>query len=127
MAKAYSYDLRTRVMTMIESGRSPQEVGKIYNISRKVIYDWKKLQKETGDFRPLKLNRHGQNWLVQREEDVQRMKVFFENNANLSSQELSERSPIQMSRRTILRLLHRLGYSYKKNILSSQNQHWIEK
>jgi transposase len=49
MAKEYSYDLRLRVMQTIEEGMSPQKASEIYNISRKVLYDWKQLRLKTGD------------------------------------------------------------------------------
>ena len=47
MVKGYSYDLRLRVIQSVEEGMSPKKASEIYKISRKVIYDWKKLK--TGD------------------------------------------------------------------------------
>ncbi|EER22173.1 IS630 transposase-related protein [Rickettsia endosymbiont of Ixodes scapularis] len=44
MPSPYSYDLRKRVIQYIESGKRIIEASQVFNISRKVIYDWKKLK-----------------------------------------------------------------------------------
>lgn len=53
MAKAYSYDLRIRVIKSLTDGKTIKETSTIYSISRKTIIEWKKLKKQTGDVKAI--------------------------------------------------------------------------
>ena len=53
MAKAYSYDLRAKVIAKITSGEKLKDVSKIFNIVPKTIISWKKLIRETGDYKAI--------------------------------------------------------------------------
>ncbi len=48
MGKAYSVDLRLRVLAAIDGGLSKMQAHKIFQISRSTIDDWLKLRAQTG-------------------------------------------------------------------------------
>lgn len=117
MAKAFSYDLRLRVIRAIEQGLPIIEASKVFNVSRKVIFDWKKLKRETGDVKARQRYRGGHSHCVT---DLEAFKMFIENNSDKTAKELAALWPDPISRSTVLRLKKKLGYSYKKNFLSPQ-------
>lgn len=45
----YSYDLRLRVVSAVESGLSVEEASKRFEVSARTIFDWLKIKRETGD------------------------------------------------------------------------------
>jgi len=62
MAKAYSYDLRQKVIEAIElDGIKKSEASELFNISRNTIDLWLKRRGQTGDFRA-KLNQPPWQW-----------------------------------------------------------------
>jgi len=50
MPKAYSYDLRVRVIETIEAGASRREAAELYGISPSVVVIWVRRWKETEVF-----------------------------------------------------------------------------
>ena len=48
MGKAYSVDLRLRVLAAIDAGLSKMQAHKTFQISRSTIDDWLKLRAQTG-------------------------------------------------------------------------------
>ncbi|HJD65491.1 MAG TPA: IS630 transposase-related protein, partial [Rickettsia endosymbiont of Bembidion nr. Transversale] len=44
--KAYSYDLRIRVIKSLTDGKTIKETSEIYSISRKTIIEWNKPKKD---------------------------------------------------------------------------------
>lgn len=59
--------------------------------------------------------------------DLGKFREFIEENNDKSSEELSYLWPEEISRRTILNTIKRIGYSYKKNFLSSQERCWYKR
>jgi putative transposase len=53
MARAYSEDLREKVISHIMSGCSKREAAKVFNIGEATVYRWIDLQKQ-GDIKPKK-------------------------------------------------------------------------
>jgi transposase len=59
MAKAYSYDLRQKVIKAIElDGWKKSETAEMFQISRNTIDLWLKRKQETGDYRALSNRPH---------------------------------------------------------------------
>jgi transposase len=48
MARAYSLDLRERVVVAVEEGRSCREVARIYRVSVASVVKWSQRQRESG-------------------------------------------------------------------------------
>ncbi|MEB3701485.1 IS630 family transposase domain protein [Candidatus Bealeia paramacronuclearis] len=53
MAKAYSEDLRKKVISYITSGGRKREAAKVFNVGEATIYRWICLHKQ-GDIKPKK-------------------------------------------------------------------------
>jgi transposase len=121
MARAYSYDLRLKVMEFIGVGKTIKEASLVFQISRKTIMEWKKLKRETGDINAKTGYHRGHRRKIK---DIEKFKRFVEENYDKSSKELARNWEQKVSPSAIIRLLHKLGYSYKKNILSSQKGFW---
>ena len=117
--KPYSYDLRKKVMQTIESGKSVVEISKIFNISRKVIYDWKNLEKETGDFQ---LKTGYQKGHSHRITDLKEFQKFLYENQDKTSVELAALYPKTIAASTIRRMIRKINYSYKKNFFASKKK-----
>lgn len=58
MAKAYSNDLRERVMKSYEAGMSKESIVKIFIISLDTLNRWIRKYKETGSVEPYKKTKH---------------------------------------------------------------------
>lgn len=123
MARAYSYDLRTRVINSLDAGIRIKEAAKLYSISRKTIIEWKKLKKATGDVRARTGYQVGHRRIIN---DIEGFKKFIELNCDKTTKELAHNWKQKISSSTIARALHKLGYSYKKNFLSSQKRYWFK-
>jgi len=123
MARAYSYDLRIRVINSLEAGHTIKETAKLYSISRKTIIEWKKLKKATGDV-AARTNYHtGHRRIIN---DIESFKEFIELNRDKTTKELACSWKQKISSSTIARALHKLGYSYKKNFFPSQKGWWFK-
>lgn len=48
MTYGYSIDLRTRVLAYIEGGHTREEACEVFGVSRRTIYNWRKLKSEKG-------------------------------------------------------------------------------
>jgi transposase len=122
MARAYSYDLRLRVINFVINGNTVKEAARIYKISRKTIIEWKKLKKQTGDVKARTGYHNGHRRVIT---DIDKFKEFIEINSDKSSVELAKAWHQQVSASAIIRLLNKLGYSYKKNFYASKKRCWV--
>lgn len=121
MPKPYSEDLRIRVMEAVYSKTQALiQIAKRFNVSRKVIYDWINLKNKTGQIKPITKYQRGCNHKIVCRE---KFKKFIDENNDKPSHELA-RIWGNISKATVLRLIKRIGYSYKKNFLSSQKRRW---
>ena len=59
MGKAYSVDLRLRVLAAIDAGLSKMQAHKTFQISRSTIDDWLKLRAQTGSVQVPEQRRSG--------------------------------------------------------------------
>jgi transposase len=115
MPRAYSYDLRKKVIEYIESGKKIIEASVVFKISRKVIFDWKKLKKETGDVQIKTGYQKGHSHKIT---DREGFRKFLESNKDRSSKELAALYYKKVSASTIINMIKKLNYSYKKNFSS---------
>ena len=120
MPKSYSDDLRLRVMKEVSEKVPITTISKKFTINRNTIYEWKHLQKETGDIKAKVRGRKKGKW--GKIKDLNKFKEFVDTNKDKNATELSNCWPEQISKSTILNYLKLIGYSYKKNFLSSQKR-----
>ena len=121
MAAAYSYDLRIKVIKFLEGKRTIKEASKLFNISRNTVIAWKKIKKATGDVLAKSGYQVGHRLIIK---DTARFKQLVEEHKDKSSTELAQLWHEPVSSKSVLRLLKKLGYSYKKNFYAPQKGRW---
>ena len=123
MPGPYPYELRKRAMLAISEGERIKEVSKRFIIGRNTLYKWKKLQQETGSVTPRLGYQRGHSHIIK---DQKLFKEFLEANSSKTSQELANLWGAKVSATTIRAAIKKLGYSYKKNFLPSQEGQWVK-
>ena len=108
MAKAYSLDLRKKVLSFISKGHTYQDTSSVFGVSHMSIYRWIKLNKEgilspqtTRDRAPLKLDPVDVKQYVQSHPDHTLKQIAKHFNVGTTS---------------IFYRLKQLGFSYKKKV-----------
>lgn len=111
--KAYSHDLRSRVIKAYKEGECWSDVCEMYQIAKSTLYEWLKLEKETGSLnaRP---NTGGKRAKIQNLDEFQK---FIDNNPDKTLKEYAELWHEDVSSQSIRTALTKLGYSYKKKAL----------
>ncbi len=95
MASSYSLDLRKKAIEAIEKGSGLMEVSRLLQINRRTLYEWKELKKINGSLEPRKMAAEKRNRKIE---------------------EMAQKWPEPISSVTIRRLLHKLGFTVKKNV-----------
>ena len=110
--KAYSDDLREKVLKALQSGQPAKEVAPRFDVGISWVYKINKRFRDTGSYkalprsgRPRKLN----------EEDVSKISEMVKKNPSLTLDEIKEKGNFTTSYSTIYRALQRLGHTHKKN------------
>ena len=109
MARAYSMDLRQRVIDDCDTGLLTHQVAKKYSVSSSWVRRLKQHRRERGDIAPrvgggsrgFKIDRQNLNELVRQQPDV-------------TLAELRQRLKVDVSLWAICKALRQLGLSYKK-------------
>ena len=83
MAKAYSEDLREKVLSHIMSGCSKREAAKVFNIGEATVYRWLDLHKQ-GDIKPKKRTNYT------RQVDEKKLREYVENNPDHTLKQIAE-------------------------------------
>ncbi|SPR04226.1 IS630 family transposase [Orientia tsutsugamushi] len=123
MARRYSYDLRMKIFKAVDDGLSIVKACKIFNISRNTIYRWKHLKRETGD---IKAKPYGQAKGYNAKIDLKEFEELIINHNDKTSKELSIILGNRLQRTRINYYRKLLGYTYKKNLSSSQKGYSVK-
>lgn len=119
MPSPYSLDLRKRVIKHLERHGSPTLTSQVFNISRSIIYDWKKLQKTTGDIKPKQGYQKGHGHKIN---DLSRFEKIVKQNAGLTLEGLVKKSGVDMSIMTCSRALKKINITRKKRLLDLKSE-----
>ena len=112
MGKAYSLDLRERVLAACAAGRKPEEVAPFFQVSARVIYKWLKLRQETGSLAP-RYSRPGPKPKLAEHRQWLRAAVAQSPDATL--EELRAAAPVKVCIGALWNELRALGLSLKKS------------
>ena len=116
MAAPLAMDLRIRVMKDVEAGMSAEDAALKYSISARTIYDWKRIQRETGSLRP----RHGKTGpkpkLAAHEHAI---RAALKQNSSITLSELRETLRLPVCLQTIWNALRAWGLVLKKSSAGS--------
>ena len=120
MAKAYSYDLRKKVMEAIElDGLKKSEAAQIFQISRNTIDLWIKRREATGDYQPLSNRPHRTTAKIT---DWKKFEKFANKYGDKTQAEMALLWEEQISPRTISRGLQKIGFTRKKRATGIKNE-----
>lgn len=112
MGKAYSMDLRERVVASCDKGERPEKLADRYQVSARWIYTLLNRRKETGSIAPLQGKTGPKLKLAEHQDQVLQV-VQAHPDATLD--ELREELPVQVSKTTMWRALRNLGMTLKKS------------
>ena len=119
MGKAYSYDLRSKVIEAIDRGMKKIEASRTFNISRNPIDLWLKKRTSTGDYKAKKGYQKGYNPKLK---DLEKFKEFARSHGNKTQAEMAEAWHEPISQRTISRGLKKIGFTRKKRLMAIENE-----
>lgn len=112
MARAYSCDLRERVMAAIDAGGRAEEIGPMYRVSARCIYHWIRLRKETGGLSPRSGRRGPKPKLA---EHLPRLLELVAEHPDGTLEELRSALPVKVCVGTLWATLRALGFTLKKS------------
>jgi transposase len=110
MAKAYSYDLRKRVIDLLDKGKKRKEIIGLLGISLNSVNRWIRLRKTRGDFQAIERKSGRKRKIV----DLVKFEAFIQENNHLTLHAMAEKWG-GVSYRCIGSTLKRMGYTFKKN------------
>ncbi len=112
MARAYSYDLRQKVIRAIElDGWKKSQAAEMFQISRNTIDLWLKRRQETGDYRALSNHPHRTKAKIT---DWQAFQEFVAQHGDKTQRQMAMLWGEPISSRTISRGLKKIGFTRKK-------------
>lgn len=112
MAKAYSCDLRERVIAACDAGGRPEDIAPLFRVSVRCVYNWLKLRRETGIFEP-RYSRPGPKPKLA--EHSQRLRELVAERPDATLEELRSELPVKVCIGTLWAALRSLGLSLKKS------------
>ena len=116
MAKAYSLDLRERVLKDCDSGIRSEDVAQKYSVSASWVYDLRKKRRETGIITP-KQQRHGSRpKLEPYEKEVRQLVADYPDATLVDFCEMLAKQNIVVSTTTLCDFLRHLKITRKKSL-----------
>ena len=120
MAKAYSYDLRQKVINAIQlDGLKKSEAAQVFGLSRNTINLWLKRQQETGEYQAKTTRPHRMSSKIT---DWEKFAEFAKQHGGKTQEQMAQLWHEQVSARTISRALQKLGLSRKKRPMAIENE-----
>ena len=115
MAKAYSEDLREKVIQAIElDGLKKSEASQLFNISRNTINLWMQRKAETGC---LKVKPRQATKPETKIQDWDKFRDFVQTHGDKTQKEMAELWGDEISQPTISRALQKIKYTRKKKLM----------
>lgn len=115
--RPYSADLRTRVMRDVEAGWSAEKAAAKYSVSARVIYKWKRLQRETDSLAPRRGKTGPRPKLEPHREAILES---LRHNPGLTLEELRSQLKLPGCVQTLWNALSRWGFVLKKSSASGR-------
>lgn len=114
--KAFSVDLRKRVIDSVDNNMHIDEAAKTFKVSRRVIYDWLELREETGNLAAKTGYQKGHSHKIT---DWEKFKIFASKHQQKTVGKLiiewEKLTGVEMSDSVMERALKKIGYTSKKN------------
>lgn len=118
MPTPYSYDLRQKLLAALDSGMSKSEASRVFTLSRNTIDLWLKRREETGDVQAKQGYQQGSR---QKITDWEQFRQFIWMHGSKTQAEMAQIWEGDISRRTVGRALHKIGFTRKKRPMAIVN------
>lgn len=119
MAKAYSYDLRQKVIQAIQlDGMKKSEAAQVFQVSRNTLDLWLKRLCETGDYQARSNRPHRTSSKIT---DWDKFTQFAKRHGDKTQAQMAALWDSDISDRTISRALGKIGLSRKKRLTAIGN------
>lgn len=118
--KAYSNDLRKRIIAARNNGDKINDIAERFSVSVRFIYSLLRLFRMTGSYEAKK-NSGGAPRKIS-SEDEEKIRQFIEEKPDLTLEEIKEQGNLEVSVSTIHRAIKRMKITLKKNTLSSRTK-----
>ena len=112
MAKAYSVDLRERVLASYDEGKRPVDVARQYRVARSWIYKLLERRQETGSIEPKRASGGPKPVLG---EHLSRLRELVKKQPDATLKEIRQELGIVVGISTLWRGLRDLGLTFKKS------------
>ncbi len=123
MPRAYSLDLRVRVLEAYRGGMKVDEVATFFKISSFCVYDWDKLERETGSLKPLYDNCIGRSSTIKPDEEFEEFaKIHAYNTLQKMAETWGVANKKTVSQMSVGRTLKKLGWTRKKRLIITKKQ-----
>jgi transposase len=109
--RAYSMDLRLRVLRDSEEGLESEEIAEKYGVSRSWIDRVKQRKREFGEIEP----RRGSGRKSLLKPHFGRLQQLLEQRPDITLKEIRDELQLTVSLQAIWKVLNQLGYTFKKN------------
>ena len=120
MGIIYSYDLRTKVIELIErDGLKIYQAAKLFNINHNTIAVWLKRKRLTGDYKALPNKPPGSNHRIT---DWEKFREFVNTHGDKTQKEMAQLWEGEISARTISKALKKIGFTRKKRPMATKNE-----
>lgn len=123
MAKTFSEDLRNRIVQKREEGYSQAQVSQLLGVSSSSVYRFFRKYRESGDIQPKK---RGQPEGSKLDPHKKLLCQWIGKEPGLTLEEIRARLDaeldLQVHHTTVMRVLAKWGYSYKKNSLRQRTE-----
>ncbi|BET38985.1 transposase [Spiroplasma ixodetis] len=93
-----------------------KEICKVFNITRKTLFLWRKRKKETGHIKPILNYQKGHSHKIK---DLDELKNYLAQNKDVTVQKVIEKFG-DMTKETVYNYFKKLNYTYKKTFLYEQ-------
>jgi transposase len=110
--KAYSMDLRTRVLTAADEGMSTSEIAELFSVSPAWVRRVKQRRRESGEVAPRRPARSGPAPLLQ--DQLGRLRELVRQYPDRTPAHYRDLLGLPVAAITVWRTLKRLGLSFKK-------------
>lgn len=120
MGKAYSVDLRLRVLAALDAGLSKMQAHQTFQISRSTIDDWLKLRQQTGSVKAPEPRRSARGLAAQ-----EGFSAFAQRHQHSTLEQMrqawQQETQHNVSTMSFSRALRQRGYTRKKRATSTAN------
>jgi transposase len=118
--KAYSMDLRQRVLAGCDDGMNTAEAAEVFLVSPAWVRRLKQRRRETGETGPRRPTRSGPPRALEGQDE--RIRELVRDNPGLAAEEYRDRLGLRVAVITVWRALRRLGLTFKKSRSAPANR-----